>query len=79
MVEIIEDWDALMDHARYCHLIVYKVNRLPEGVRLRVRVGSFGYDKVLSEKEAAEKEAYLRQIGAVKIVDSVADSLFFVG
>jgi hypothetical protein len=68
-----------MDHARYCHLIVYKVNRLPEGVRLRVRVGSFGFDKVLSEKEAAEKESYLRSIGAVKIVDSVNDSLFFVG
>jgi hypothetical protein len=68
-----------MDHARYCHLVVYKVNRLPEGVRLRVRVGSFGFDKVLSEREAAEKEAYLRSIGAVKIVDSVADSLFFVG
>ena len=79
MVEIIEDWDALMDHARYCHLIVYKVNKLPEGVRLRVRVGSFGYDKVLSESEAKEKESYLRSIGAVKIVDSVNDSLFFVG
>jgi hypothetical protein len=52
---------------------------LPEGVRLRVRVGSFGYDKVLSEKEAKEKEEYLKQIGAVKIVDSVADNLFFVG
>jgi gamma-glutamyl phosphate reductase len=79
MVEIIEDWDALMEHARYCHMIVYKINRLPEGVRLRVRVGSFGYDKVLSEKEAKEKEEYLKQIGAVKIVDSVADSIFFVG
>jgi len=79
MVEIIEDWDALMDHARYCRMIVYKVTVVPEGYRLRVRVGSFGYDKILSEKEFREKEDYLRKIGAVRITESIPDNIFFVG
>lgn len=78
MVEIIEDWNALIEHIRYCRTVVYKVDMLPEGVRLRVRAGMFGYDKVLSKKEAEEKISYLKQIGAVRIVGSIPDSIFFI-
>jgi hypothetical protein len=77
LVEIVEDWSALVEHARYCRVMLYRVDRTPTGYRLRVRVGSFGWDKELSEKELNEKEAYLRQVGAVKVVESVPDELFF--
>jgi hypothetical protein len=60
-------------HQSYIHSIKYKSSHG------KINDECFGFDKVLSEREAAEKEAYLRSIGAVKIVDSVADSLFFVG
>jgi hypothetical protein len=79
MVEIIENFDALMEHARYCREILFKVNSTPEGIRLRVRVGRFGYDKTLSQKEAEEKVKYLRSIGAIEVKESIPDNLFFVG
>jgi len=79
MVEIIEDWNALMEHSRYCREVLYKVTTTPEGIRLRVRVGRFGYDKILTPKEAEEKISYLKMIGAIKVAESVPDQLFFVG
>jgi len=78
MVEVIEDWNALIEHIRYCRTVIYKVDLLPDGVRLRVRAGMFGYDKVLSKKEADEKISYLEKIGAVKIIESIPDSIFFI-
>ncbi|MCS7367332.1 MAG: hypothetical protein NDF52_05585 [archaeon YNP-WB-062] len=79
MVEIVDDWNALMEHSRYCKEVLYKVTSTPEGVRLRVRVGKFGYDKVLPKPEAEEKINYLKMIGAVKVSESVPDAFFFVG
>jgi hypothetical protein len=79
MVEIIEDFNALIEHGKYCREILYKVNQTPEGVRLRVRVGRFGYDKTLSQKEAEEKVKYLRSIGAIEVKESIPDNWFFVG
>ena len=79
MVEIIEDWTALMEHARYCREVLYKVTTTPEGVRLRVRVGRFGYDKTLTPKEAEEKIGYLKMIGAIRVTESIPDHLFFIG
>jgi hypothetical protein len=79
MVEIIENFDALMEHARYCREILYKVNITPDGVRLRIRVGRFGYDKTLSQKEAEEKVRYLKSIGAIEVKESIPDNWFFVG
>jgi hypothetical protein len=76
-VEIIDDWNALMEHARYCRVILYKVDPTPRGYRLRVRVGGFGYDKELSPDEIKDKEEYLKKLGAVRVVDSVPDHLFF--
>lgn len=77
MVEVVEDWSALMEHVRYCRIVVYKIDPTPNGYRLRVRAGSFGFDKELSPEEAKSKEEYLKKIGAVKIVESVPDHLFF--
>jgi hypothetical protein len=79
MVEIIENFDALMEHARYCREILFKVNQTPEGIRLRIRVGRFGYDKILNEKEANEKIKYLKSIGAIEVTESIPDAIFFVG
>jgi hypothetical protein len=79
MVEIIDDFNALIEHGKYCREILFKVNQTPEGIRLRVRVGRFGYDKILSEKEANEKVKYLRSIGAIEVKESIPDNWFFVG
>ena len=79
MVDIVEDWNALMEHSRYCREILYKVTATPEGIRLRVRVGRFGYDKILTQKEAEEKIGYLKMIGAIRVSESIPDSVFFVG
>jgi len=79
MVEIIEDFNALIEHGKYCREILFKVNQTPEGVRLRVRVGRFGYDKTLSQKEAEEKVKYLKSIGAIEVKESIPDNWFFVG
>jgi hypothetical protein len=79
MVEIIENFNALIEHGKYCREILYKVNQTPEGIRLRVRVGRFGYDKILDEKEANEKIKYLKSIGAIEVTESIPDAIFFVG
>ena len=79
MVEIIDDFNALIEHGKYCREILFKVNQTPEGIRLRVRVGRFGYDKILSEKEANEKIKYLKSIGAIEVKESIPDNWFFVG
>jgi len=77
LVEVVEDWNALVEHSRYCRNVIYRIDKTASGFRLRVRVGRFGWDKELSAKELEEKEAYLRQVGAVKVVESVPDELFF--
>jgi hypothetical protein len=79
MVEIIEDFNALIEHGKYCREILFKVNTTPDGVRLRIRVGRFGYDKILNEKEANEKVKYLKSIGAIEVKESIPDNWFFVG
>jgi hypothetical protein len=79
LVEVIDDFNALIEHGKYCREILFKVNQTPEGIRLRVRVGRFGYDKTLSQKEAEEKVKYLRSIGAIEVKESIPDSWFFVG
>jgi hypothetical protein len=79
MVEIIDDFNALIEHGKYCREILFKVNQTPDGVRLRIRVGRFGYDKTLSQKEAEEKVKYLRLIGAIEVKESIPDNWFFVG
>jgi hypothetical protein len=79
MVEIIDDFNALIEHGKYCREILFKVNITPDGVRLRIRVGRFGYDKTLSQKEAEEKVRYLKSIGAIEVKESIPDNLFFVG
>jgi hypothetical protein len=79
MVEIIENFDALLEHGKYCREILFKVNQTPEGIRLRIRVGRFGFDKILSEKEANEKVKYLKSIGAIEVKESIPDNWFFVG
>jgi len=79
MVEIIDDFNALIEHGKYCREILFKVNQTPDGVRLRIRVGRFGYDKILNEKEANEKVKYLRSIGAIEVKESIPDNWFFVG
>jgi hypothetical protein len=79
MVEVVEDFNALIEHGKYCREILFKVNQTPEGIRLRIRVGRFGYDKILNEKEANEKVKYLRSIGAIEVKESIPDNWFFVG
>jgi hypothetical protein len=79
MVEIIDDFNALIEHGKYCREILFKVNQTPDGVRLRIRVGRFGYDKTLSQREAEEKVKYLRSIGAIEVKESIPDNWFFVG
>jgi len=79
MVEIIDDFNALIEHGKYCREILFKVNQTPEGVRLRVRVGRFGYDKTLTQREAEEKVKRLKNIGAIEVKESIPDNWFFVG
>jgi hypothetical protein len=79
MVEIIENFNALIEHGKYCREILFKVNQTPEGIRLRIRVGRFGFDKILDEKEANEKIKYLKTIGAIEVTESIPDNWFFVG
>jgi len=79
MVEVIDDFNALIEHGKYCREILFKVNNTPDGVRLRIRVGRFGYDKILSQREAEEKVKYLRSIGAIEVKESIPDNWFFVG
>jgi len=79
MVEIIEDFNALIEHGKYCREILFKVNQTPEGIRLRIRVGRFGYDKTLTQREAEEKVKRLKNIGAIEVKESIPDNWFFVG
>jgi hypothetical protein len=79
MVEIIDDFNALIEHGKYCREILFKVNQTPDGIRLRIRVGRFGYDKTLSQREAEEKVKYLKSIGAIEVKESIPDNWFFVG
>jgi len=78
MVEVLESWEAFVEHVKYCRWVLFKTEEQPgEAVRLRVRAGSFGFDRVLSRKEAEERLSWLRTIGAIKVLASVPDAVFF--
>jgi hypothetical protein len=63
---------------KYCRFVLYKDDEQPdETIRLRVRAGSFGWDKTVPKKEAEAKIAYLKSIGAGRVEASIPDAIFF--
>ncbi|MBW2636205.1 MAG: hypothetical protein JRC86_01540 [Deltaproteobacteria bacterium] len=78
MVEIVEDLEDLKEVASYCKYVVYRVDEAEEGkYRVRIGVSRFGYDGLMSAKELDEVRKWLKRIGAIKVVDSVPDGMFF--
>jgi len=78
MVEVVEDFESLKDHSAYVRQVLYRVDEAERGrYRIRVRAGRFGYDKILEKDEAEEVLSWLRMVGAIKVIGTVSDDVFF--
>jgi len=78
LVEVIEDLEALKNHANYCRDILYKIEETTKGYRIRIRAGRFGWDGEVSKEKLDDIIAWLRSVSAVKVKGSVSDESFFI-
>ena len=90
MVELLEDLEAIKKHAERCREILYmiepagsKVERI-EGAteeiplfRVRLRVGKYGWDRVVDHALMNDILRWLRLQGAFQVVGAVSDEFFF--
>jgi hypothetical protein len=83
MVLLVESWEDVKAHleAYPAALALYKLDYLPnKRVRLRVRVGNIGFDRVFNEGDGALEAilALLDDVGAIKVTAAKPDDAFFM-
>ncbi|MEM3383871.1 MAG: hypothetical protein QXD42_06855 [Nitrososphaerales archaeon] len=77
MVEILDSIDDLREHAKYCKVILYRIDEVVNGYRVRLRAGSYAWDGIVKKEEFDKILAWLKQENAKKVKSSVSDELFF--
>ncbi len=77
MVELLENIDDLKEHAKYCKVVLYRVDEVVNGFRVRVRAGSYAWDGIVRKEELDQILAWLKQENAKRVKGSVSDEIFF--
>jgi|GEM_PF-2289711 hypothetical protein len=77
-MELLADLDDLKEHAKYCRYILYKIDEVANGFRVRVKAGSYGFDGIVKKEDFDAILAWLEQIDAKMVKGSVSDDVFFV-
>lgn len=82
MVSIIDDWKVLRQHATNLPLavIAYKLDSYGEKSRLRVRIGTFGIDRIYDAKDDEFDQIlrFLDERNAIVIKEQRMDETFFM-
>jgi hypothetical protein len=77
MVELLENIEDLKEHVKYCRVVLYRIDEVINGFRLRVRAGGYAWDGTVKKEELEEILEWLKTIDAKKVKGSISDELFF--
>ena len=82
MVLVVEDWDMFLEHLGASRGIgLFQVSQTGEGVQLRVRGGTLGYEEEFDgedDPKLAKRLKVLEAKGVIKVKKIVQDEAWFI-
>jgi len=80
LVNLVEDWEDVEEQARWCRYGAYQIRETVDGLKVRVKVGQFGYRKTFQNKEDQQLTRILefcKHEDFIKVLMAVPDDFFF--